>query len=151
MCVGTRTLEGSFIYQRSWSNAAAATGGDPCVPAQTPYYSVSAAQDWYKMAPGAMLDIPITGWSTARTKDWALDALQLTGTGTFEATVTSPTSTKIGTATIYTINNGGAATLHVTAPATAGSVAVILVTSLSLTPSATQDLFHFWPVGVYTQ
>jgi hypothetical protein len=152
MCVGTRTFEGSWTYQRSWSNSAAAAGGDPCVPAvSAPYYNVSAPQDWYRMTAGGAIDIPVTGWSTARLKDWVIDAQQFTGSATFGAKLTSPTSTKVGATTFPTINNGAVATLHVTAPAATSAAAVIWVMSLSLAPSSTQDQFHFWPVGVYTQ
>ena len=150
MCVQTTVGEGSWTYQRSWSNAAAAAGGDPCVPpVKTPYFSVSVPQDWYAIPHGGSIDIPVTGWSKARVGDWVLETQQYAGSGTFTPALTSPTSMTAQGTTLPTINNGRQATLKVRAPAQSGAYAVIWI--LSIPPFASQDPYHFWPVGVYTQ
>src|SRR5204862_8266577 len=41
LCIGTRITEGGHEYQRVFSNRAAQTGGDPCVPAlPVPFFNV---------------------------------------------------------------------------------------------------------------
>ena len=153
MCVSTQITEGLYTYQRVWSNSAAAAGGDPCVPAlTTPYYNVSTGQQWYSVAPGATVTIPVTGWSTARmTLDWVIDPqiLKTTASGSgFKATMSSATTVTVKGTTYSTINNGRTATLSVVAPNQSGVYAVINVYDLPRTSGG--DPYHFYPVGVYT-
>jgi len=65
LCVSTQINEGSFTYQRIWSNSAAAKELDPCVPAvpavrlrehERPAGVVHDARGW-------LVQIPVTGWS----------------------------------------------------------------------------------------
>lgn len=71
LCIDTRILEGDYYYQRAFSNAAAAAGGDPCVPSLgIPYYAATTDKAWYAGVPGETMRILVTGWSTAPTDDW---------------------------------------------------------------------------------
>jgi hypothetical protein len=161
-------LTGGFLFQRSWSNAAAKLGGDPCVPARTePYFNVSVAKDWYSIAPGQSIDIPFSGWSTAETAPWLLNAGANYGRGALadlalNAGLTLHTTLGVGTAgkcgARQAVDNGVQGTLSVTAPAAAksGDFAVIWFHNFreepaTCNPSPDIDWTHFWPVGVYVE
>jgi len=159
-------LDGGLVaVQRIWSNEAAADGGDPCVPAvSTAYYNTSAAQDWYAVPDGGSVDIPLLGWSTAPTTDWAVDAFVYESQNLYDAGVS--VTTELGTQRFIdptcqfdsaVINNGATGTISVTLPATArsGDYAVLVIessqpspTSCFLLPSL-GDGVHLWYVGVY--
>jgi hypothetical protein len=153
LCETSGIRVGRFLYQRAWSNQAAHAGGDPCVPAiADAYYNTSAPKEWYPVAPGGSVDIPITGWSTGQVSDWAIEVTYTTGYQGFSASLESMTSTTSATGdfTRPTINNGRVATLSVTPPKNAvrgKTYVVISVNSVSLVPST--DMQHAWPVGVY--
>src|SRR4029077_8732859 len=71
VCESTRYGEGGFYYQRIFSNAAAGTHGDPCVPTlDVAYYNATTAANWYLATGG--VTIPVRGWSTAAGSDWAV-------------------------------------------------------------------------------
>jgi hypothetical protein len=75
LCIDTRILEGDFYYQRAFSNAAAAAGGDPCLPPLgIPYYGATTAKPWYSAIAGSTLEVLISGWSTAPASDWIVRA-----------------------------------------------------------------------------
>jgi hypothetical protein len=178
MCEGTRIFEtgsgspsGGWEYQRMWSNAAAAAGGDPCVPPEAvPYASVSAPQGWYSVPAGGSVDIPITGWSAAATTPWLAHASlsNTNDTGAFGGVVDAgaaflTTEAGVGNAAPcfvrYAMDNGTGGVLHVTAPASAasGDFAVLNINSFrekpapSCYPPISEDNLHFWPVGVFVQ
>jgi hypothetical protein len=152
LCGGTAIPEGNYTYQRIWSVTAAQTQADPCVPALTsPYYNASAPKDWYSVAPGGSVDIPVSGFSTAYVTDWFLDTnvIYPAVSSGFTSKVTSAISATVSGQTYYKINNGKTATLTVTAPSSSGSYAIIAV--FSIAGAASQETFHLWPVGVYVQ
>ena len=161
-------LAAGFLFQRSWSNKAALRGGDPCVPARTePYFNVSVAKDWYSIAPGQSIDIPFSGWSTAETDAWLINAGANYGRGALadlalNAGLTLHTSLGIGTTgkcgSRQGVNNGVQGTLHVTAPAAAksGDYAVLWIHNFreepaTCNPAPESDFTHVWPVGVYVE
>ena len=150
MCVGTQIVEGSFMYQRIWSIAAAAKELDPCVPPAAPnaFENTSAPQGWYTVTPGGSVNIPFTSWTDRATPDWIVGGgiWSQSGTG-YTASFTSPT-TKSGN---FSTNNGKGSTLTLTAPATAapGSWAVGFVQSETFANSG--DQYHLWMVGAYVQ
>jgi hypothetical protein len=165
---GNRVLlpaEAGFLYQRIWSNQAAAEGGDPCIPhLSDPYYSVSAPQGWYKASAGGTVSIPLTGWSTEPMSDWLLTTqVRNYSTSSFAQAIGVQLQSALGTeqpggdacALRPAINNGVAASLMVTVPpsALAGDFVVIGVQSLRQFPGCstplTSDRFHEWPIGVY--
>ena len=69
--------DGGFLYQRSWSNAAA-EDGDPCVPRDPPgatYYNVLAEDGGRpRILPGGHRVVQLTGWSAGQRGDWKLQA-----------------------------------------------------------------------------
>ena len=71
--------DGSHVAQRSWSNAAAAAGRDPCIPgAANPYFNMqSGIKSVPRIPPGGHQSIPLTSWLTDALKEfsWRLDAL----------------------------------------------------------------------------
>jgi hypothetical protein len=156
LCLGTQWAEGGYTYQRGWSNAAAAAGGDPCVPAypSAKYYNASAPQPWYMVTAGGSVTIPLTGFASGPTGDWALETLPLSSSSTdLSGSVTSATN-YVGQRgmTVPTTNNGRMATLTVSAPgAASGSWTVFGIASVPLpaTGMVGGDAYHLWPVGVY--
>jgi hypothetical protein len=151
LCVNTQTIDSGNVMTRVWSNAGAKTQGDPCGPAlKDPFYNVSVPKDWYPVTSGGTVTIPITGYSTARVEDWAVQATVTKATQAgWSGALASATTIKAGGQTIATINNGRTATLTITAPsAPKGSYASVYIASQSLTTSL-GDPYHLWPVGVY--
>jgi len=149
LCSSTFVTEGEWTYQRQWSNAAAAAGGDPCVPAlPTPYFSVTTDATWVQVAPGASVEVPITGWSTGERSDWYVYALPAEPTDTFSPAVTTARQQPLSAVVYDAINDGVPGTLTVTAAPTAqsGDHTVVQIYSRSVDRV---DGVHFWPVGFY--
>ncbi len=131
-------------YQRSWSNAAAATGGAPCVPAATtPFFAASVDEDWYPISPGGSIDIPITGFATAAIGNWEITASvkPRPGPGSGAGYAVSVPTPSLG--------NGGSATLTVTADSTVAPGSWALVTLLSDGSSLGIPESYGVPIGVY--
>jgi hypothetical protein len=176
LCEGTRTFEivtgspsGGWEFQRMWSNAAAAAGGDPCAPPEAvPYASVSAPQGWYSVTAGGSVDIPITGWSAAATTPWLVHASVsatndpaafggLADAGDIVLTTEAGVGNSAPCYVRYGMDNGGGGVLHLTVPAAAvpGDFAVLNIDSFrekpapSCYPPITEDNDHFWPVGIF--
>jgi hypothetical protein len=175
MCAGTRIFEttdggpaGGWELSRIWSNAAAAAGGDPCIPAHDdPYYTVSAPQGWYSAEPGETVTIPITGWSAGTTTSWLFSPAHVADTndptlldGVADGGIASSSEAGAGTTgDCYVrgaMNDGTNGTVEVTMPLSAQSGDYLVVGIHSFRedpatcyPPATEDLFHVWPVGVY--
>jgi hypothetical protein len=146
LCEGTFYVENGLVYQRVWSNAAAAGGGDPCIPAlHEPFYDVAFDQDWYPVAAGAAVSIPVRGWATGTVSPWGIEA-DLAGPSGFSAMFAGGAGT---------IQDGGHAELVVSAPpgAPSGSYAVVLVASIrppaAFGAAPLTDGAHLVPVGVY--
>jgi hypothetical protein len=119
--------EGGHDYiERVFSNAAAATGGDPCVPAVNPFYSTdaepqgSAPESVPEVAAGSQVVYTLTGWSTAAVPAWNVE------TAVYEGTFTPTVD-----CSVTTLNNGLTGTLTVGVPANtaSGDYAVIEVGS----------------------
>jgi hypothetical protein len=152
LCVGTQVAEGNYTYQRIWSVTAAKTQADPCIPAlATPYYNAGTSKDWYAVAAGGSVQIPVSGFSTGYMSDWVLDAqvTQASASG-FTAAVQSSDPLHLGGSTYSGINNGKSATVTVTAPSAGqGEFAVVMLASIAVGSAAEPQ--HLWPVGVYIQ
>ena len=86
-------IVGSYFVQRSWSNAAALAGHDPCVPAlaqpyfvaapvltakqQITFQSQVATTNGIKLALGETQTIAVQLFSDAPTSDWTVDAIDV--------------------------------------------------------------------------
>jgi len=119
--------EGGFSgIQRVYSNRAAATGGDPCLPAPEPFFGTDVEpRTAVAIAAGATGTFQVTGWSTAPVAPWSVVAEAYTSDPSdFQPTFSLSTGQ---------LGNGGAATLQVTVPAGSapGSYALGLVLSMN--------------------
>jgi hypothetical protein len=115
MCENAKAAtEGGYHLARSWSNAAAKAGMEPCVP-DTPfdvYFNVSVDPATIQAAsPGDTLTFTLTGWSASETDPWVV--VPVPGD-------LSELSLGISLDT-STLQNGQKATLNVTVPANATS------------------------------
>jgi hypothetical protein len=152
LCIGANWVESGFQFQRSWSNSAAAAGGDPCVPAITePWFDVSPDADWTAVSAGSSVDIPLTGWSTGRTADFVVEAYELMAStpGELVPTLSSPRHIVLSSVIYPVVNNGETMTLHVSAPSTASSGDWATIILYVFSTKVSIDSFHIWPVGVY--
>lgn len=150
LCIDTRILEGAYYYQRAFSNAAAAAGGDPCVPSlPMPYYGATTEKAWYAGIAGGKLQILITGWSTAPTSDWIVRAA-VQDTSVAGAAWTAAAGGAV-------LNDGKGASLTVTIPADAASgdwASIYLLAERHDAKGhvlAGEDYAHLQMVGVYVQ
>ena len=103
----TQVQEGGFFFQRSWSNASARAGHDPCVPIPTDqvYFNSAPKEDDVALRIGESATLELQGFSDAPTADWSLDFLDGSESGHDFLTVSSDRST---------LNNGLRAKLTVT-------------------------------------
>jgi hypothetical protein len=138
-----RTItEAGYTAQRSWSNAAAAAGGDPCVPGgDMPAFGTSGPTMPQIIPAGGSADLPLASWSTGTVDDFqlALQAWFSDGTALTHAHFALDA---------MTANNGATPTLHVTMPANARSgnfTRVLLVSSHSAADAS------MWPIVIQTQ
>ena len=108
--------EGTFAYQRSWSNAAAAAGGNPCVPNQGDRWEdVTADPATMPTIPkGGTATFTLTGWSTEREADWSLDYADADYSSLYASDLNV-------TFDRHTINNHKTATVTLHAPTNAAS------------------------------
>ena len=175
LCEGARIFEpldggpdGGWELQREWSNAAAARGGDPCVPPTgATYYSAATSAAWYSAGAGETVAIPVVGWSDAQTTDWLISP-HLSATndlaafgGILDGGVATTSSLGAGTVGSCRVrdalNNGETASVSVTVPSNAmhGDYVVFRlelyreVPPLSCYPAPDGDEYHFVPVGVF--
>jgi hypothetical protein len=129
--------EGGYALHRSWSNAAATAGTQPCIPADAGeiYESVSASPASIVPATaGSTVSWTLTGWSTAETSDWTLRTARPDGSD-FAIAELAPVLSRT------TINNGKTVTLTMTVPATARAAEYGGLDLLS------GDHDHVWPVA----
>lgn len=159
MCQGSRYLERGFYYQRIFSNQAAATGGDPCVPAiSAPYFNVST-NGWYSTSTGD-ITIPLSGWSVGTAAEWVIGVR----TGPQTASLPNPTFSLSCPDTVVAgknrycgMNTGKTATLHVVLPAGALSQSFFTFYAFSfrvdtngqMVAGPNEDNYHKWIFGVY--
>jgi len=159
-CISTRVIEDGVAYQRVLSNVAAAAGDDPCVPAlAVPYYNVTVPEDWYAVAPGSTVDIPITGWSNAPAEMWQISAAAAESSTPPPAVMSRSIEGQdvtIGDVTYHAMTAGQTSIMHVTMNTTAQSgtwrvfwLYSFRVDSTGADGIAGDDHDHLWRVGVY--
>jgi hypothetical protein len=129
--------DSGFVATRSWSNAAAAAGGEPCVPIDPtlPVYGVTVTPaGTQQAAAGSTVTLTVNGWSSGPIADWQLSTAIFGG---FHPTLVFGSNT---------MNTGGSTTLQVKIPATAvsGSTTGILIYSAH----GTSVDATMWPVAI---
>jgi hypothetical protein len=129
LCDGKYQSSAGYLLPTIWSNAAAAAGGDPCVPALGgPFFDVSVAPlGPQTVAPGATATLTLTGWSTAPVGDWRVGGAaqpKVVAEGAPDGTFTVSLPQDM-------INNGRQITMTVAAApdAVAGATATIALVS----------------------
>ena len=140
LCYLQPVVASGYSVQRIWSNAAAARGDAPCVPASPdkPFFNVFSAQSLLPISPGGVATFELTAWSTAPMPAWSLKAIPGGGTMTVVSSLGASS-----------VRNGQVVTATVTAPPVAASGSFAIVDVLSLrSPGDYRDLTH-WPIGVY--
>jgi hypothetical protein len=158
---------GPYAFARSWSNAAASQGGDPCLPAvSSPYYNVSYPQAWFAVDAGQAFTLPVNGWSTASVPDWMVTAEVFAVDGGFAGLTTAGLTftTAQGPEQVGNcppmpgMNNGVSGSVQFTVPATiaSGDTAVLRIFSVYLdatlcsdAPLSAGDPKHESFVGLY--
>jgi hypothetical protein len=158
---------GPYAFARSWSNAVALRGGDPCLPAvSSPYYNVSYPQAWFPVDAGESFNVPVNGWSTGALADWTVYAEVLAVDGGFSALTTAnlTLTTALGPEQVGNcppmagMNNGVSGNVQFTVPGTvaSGDTAVLRITSVFLdatlcsdAPLSAGDPKHESFVGLY--
>jgi hypothetical protein len=138
VCAGV-AHEGGFTFARSWSNAAAAAGRDPCQPGASTYFNVAPSSlSVQHVAAGSSVTLDLTGFSTAETSDWVLQ--NVAGRRSFLPQVAIDATE---------MNNGrtGSMTISVPASAAPGSTAVFFLRSFH----AGDASYSLQPVVVMSQ
>jgi hypothetical protein len=148
LCEGTYYQEGSYFFQRIWSNLDAARrgagSGDPCAPElNEPYYTALFDKDWYAIAPGQTLAIPIHAWSSLPVgAPWPVQASIASAASGFTATAAGD----------QTLSDRETSSVLVTAPSASPSGTFAVVTVASQRPQTSPPLIdgsHLNYVGVY--
>ncbi len=154
LCDGRNDREGSFAYQRIWSNTAAATGGDPCLPPnpKEPYFRVELSQAGIiPVTIGVTTELTFRAWSSAPTGELGVN---LQASGSFVPSLVDP-RTKATLDLTYglvatipdapVMTNGGLGHLTVTPGATArdGELSTLIIEARS-----SYDVYTDWPVLV---
>ncbi|MEO6953644.1 MAG: hypothetical protein ABI321_17715 [Polyangia bacterium] len=122
ICDARITRDGHTLT-RVWSNIAALAGANPCIPADTAYFSVQQTPTLVTIAPGAATTFLVTGCSLTPTDDWSVYGLP----GVYTGIDLQP---KVDVATI---GNGMTAHVTIKAPVNAqsGTSTVLLLYSVS--------------------
>jgi hypothetical protein len=136
ICNAAITVD-SHQVTRVWSNRAAMTSNNPCVPT-APYYGMLPSPLTATAPAGGTVNFTVTGWSTDAIPDWQVYILP----GVFGG----PQLTS--TLDVTTLNNGGIGHGTVTVPANArsGDVGAVLLYS-----SADPSVEYAWPFTVTVQ
>ncbi len=77
-----QTTEGDFVVQRAWSNPAASSGHDPCVPAppSRPHLALVPAEPMVRLTEeGASATIGLKAAADQPVAEWTVSAIDLTG------------------------------------------------------------------------
>jgi hypothetical protein len=72
LCASAWHVEGQWMYQRFWSNASAAGGGDPCVPGPATPPPVFVGAAWTALPASHRIRLPLTGCNLPADTIWRL-------------------------------------------------------------------------------
>jgi len=139
------SLEGGYQFLGIWSNAAAASGGSPCVPYTAgPYFNVSPSPATPQTVDaGSSVTFTLTGWSTEPMPGgWPL--------GAFPDSYAPQDFDPRPVFSRTTINNGAQVTLtlHVPANAPSGAEATVRVTSGNIEVGGVRGFSNDWSLQV---
>ena len=134
-CWGRLVEQSGYRLQRVWSNQAAASGGEPCIPAPAdsiPFGMIASPGGLQKLVVGEPYAFTVTGWSRAPIADWTIQASPWVGDYPIRPELDR-----------YTLNNGQSASLQVTIPYATppGTYGAVLVQALHAVDSPA------WPVA----
>jgi hypothetical protein len=107
-CWGRLVPEGSYTLQRVWSNRAAESGGEGCIPVpadSVAFGMTTSPAGLQTVHVGVPFDFTVVGWSQEPVADWSLHAIPWVGDYAIEVALDSST-----------LDNGQITTLHVTIP-----------------------------------
>jgi hypothetical protein len=136
LCSPEQVEEAGFTVQRIWSNSAAASGTNPCVPApEEPFYDATTIPSSVQsVLAGKKISFEVQGFSSAAVTPWSVMAF--TSGGTFDPLPTLDRAS---------LGNDQTATLTLTIPTSVVSqdYALVIVNS-----SRSLDDYSYWPVVV---
>ncbi len=134
--------DGGYSVQRSWSNQAAAAGGDPCIPgAPASGFGTSGPETVQVVPIGGTADIPLASWSNATVDDFTLAFQPWFSDGA--ATTHARLSLSATTA-----NNGATPSVHVVVPTTSRTGLQTRVLIVSQHSAADPQM---WPLVIQAQ
>jgi hypothetical protein len=137
--------EGSFVYQRSWSNTSAKAGHDPCVPIPMGevYFNAAPQTELVQLGIGGSSQVELDAFSDAEMAAWKIEAIDVGAAlsmATSQLTITlDKTSVKNGDVAHATIKLGAAI------PDYGFGAGLDVVYIVSLVDSSNA---HFWPIVV---
>jgi hypothetical protein len=146
--------EAGFTVQRIWSNAAAAAGGDPCVPPSTNTYFNVAPETWLLTIPvGGSATFTADAFSSApMSSDFYVLGADLNAT---MASANPYLTITFGGAKDTTAKNGDKVTVTVTLNQDPGSIAnyatsggatgLLVTTNTDPAATASPSQAHYWP------
>jgi hypothetical protein len=145
-CAGLTTTESGSAVQRIWSNASAAAGHDPCVPAPSGevYYSVAPEADVAQgitLAVGASATFSATAFADGATSAWSISAEELS-TATILDVSFDKTSVANGDEVKVTVTLTGAPS---------ATFAGKSYERFALVSKGADGASHSWPVVVYAK
>ncbi len=154
LCVATQITEGSYTYQRMWSNKAAKSAADPCIPANPDYFNTGIstkadANGWYKVAPGGTLALDAEGYSLREMDPWYVGlqvGISQPQSG-WSGNIVAPEGTKAQPQ----FGNGEKGKITVNAPSSSGAWAIFVLGSQTTDPSVTIENPRGYYFGVYTE
>ncbi|MHB8419526.1 MAG: hypothetical protein ACYDCL_15730 [Myxococcales bacterium] len=149
LCFPLSEVDHGFTVSLGWSNAAAAAGGDPCVPSSqsAPYFSVSPEPASLTLVPGSPpAEVALVGWATGPiATPWAV-GLELAPGATFQPNATLSETT---------LENDGTAELKLSVPAgtSPGSATLVVYSQApgALGPGESPSFGNhesYWPLEV---
>jgi hypothetical protein len=158
------TLDGLYTVQRIWSNARAAQGVDPCVPAppNDVYFNATPSRSLFELNVGQSVTFEVDAFSSGPMPNWVLD--------TFDASPdfeTNPQGATLGPYLSFsiaggfetdagpqiTINNGSKVQVTMTLLRDPGTLLYPMATGWLVSWSFAGPNVnggHFWPVAVVT-
>jgi hypothetical protein len=174
LCAAARIVDDGVLYERTYSNSAAAAGGDPCAPAAPgTYFNTTPVPSsgpqpgfvsWTRAQAGATAMIQLQGWISGRSEQcdykWQISAKPIvakakkdddgeqdddTNNEQFTPSVAKLSSTTIGNNDVVTL------TVKVPPGTPAGQWGVVQVVSSPAVPERDHDQSQSWYYGVYTQ